>query len=158
MLLSEKVKLEKQIAQLVSQESPVRFSYKKFVADLGEYYFFINCKHIFEGDSLIQSKTSNAPADFSGQISESLAQQFDIDKNVRIEVKTRYHQTGNPHIFGLDTSKFGLLAFVAIDENYHFDYIGLVKATDITPDSQKRIKFIDYSAKVIWSNKSFTPY
>ena len=157
-LLSEKVKIEKRIAQLVSQESPVRFSYKKFVANLGEYYFFKNCKYLFEKGSLIQSKTSNASVDFSGHLLDEFVLQFQTDKNVRIEVKTRYHQTGNPHIRGLDTSKFDLLAFVAIDEIYSFDYVGLLKASDIKPDSYKRIRFVDYNAKIIWSNKSFTPY
>ncbi|GAB2569506.1 hypothetical protein [Spirosoma areae] len=88
-LLIQKVKLEKEIAKLVSDKNPIRFSYKKFVADLGEYYFYRECNHLFVPSSLLQSTKSNAPADFVGQLIESIARQIRVDENVRIEIKTR---------------------------------------------------------------------
>lgn len=45
---------------------------------------------------------SNDEFDISGTLKPEIAKEWNIDTpQVRIEVKTRYHQKGNPHLFGI---------------------------------------------------------
>lgn len=46
-LLRDYDKAGNDIKKYITEKKELRFSRKKFVADLGEYYFFVNCKHIF---------------------------------------------------------------------------------------------------------------
>lgn len=63
---------------------------------------------------------------------------------MRIEVKTRYAQNGNNHLFGIKKEKFDLLAFVMLDQFYRCEFIGIINVNKIIPDRQNRIKHLDY--------------
>src|SRR5690606_36918508 len=118
---------------------------KKFVGDLGEYYFSQNMPPFL---AVSQSTTSNDDFDFMGNLSAAGAEILSVPAgNVRIEVKTRHAQKGDNHLFGLHPEKFDLLAFVALADDFSCRYIGLIRSADITVDRQRRIRFSDYHRK-----------
>ena len=83
------------IKKYITEKKKLRFSRKKFVADLGEYYFYLNCKDIFM--DLTQEKKSNASYDFSAKPNPKVSyQNFPNKKIIRIEVKTRHAQIDDP--------------------------------------------------------------
>ena len=144
-LLNEKKKLDLKIRKLIINDTnnKIRFSEKKFVGDLGEYYFFKHANTAFSSCS--QKIQSNAAFDFYGTLKEKYKRTLTIKKdNLRIEVKTRYAQNGNNHLFGIKKDKFDLLAFVKLDDSYRCEYIGIVKVSKLKPDKQNRIKHRDY--------------
>jgi hypothetical protein len=143
-LLTEKVSIDDKIQKLIiSDDNTIRFLKKKFVGELGEYYF----KKYFEEYtfSIDQNKTSNARYDFIVKLNKKGKTKLKInsDKELKVEVKTRYDQDGINHIFGIDTNKFDLLAFIKLDKNYVCDHIGIVLREFINPDKQKRIRYTD---------------
>lgn len=73
---------------------------------------------------------------------------------MRVELKTRYDQKGNNHIFGLHPEKFNLLAFVMLDKYYECKHIGIIESAKIKVDVQNRIKYNDYYR----TGKVFTLY
>ena len=116
-LLNQKLEIEQKLEAYLKQNAFAHFSSKKFVGDLGEYYALLNLSHLFESNSLIISEVSNASNDISGRLKAEIANEWKIKPIVRVEVKTRYFQKGNPHIFGLDTAKFDLLVFVSLNKD-----------------------------------------
>jgi len=101
-LLKEKNKLDLKIKNFIIQSThkKVRFSEKKFVGDLGEYYFFKHAMAVFSSCS--QNIQSNSACDFEGKLNDKYKKILGIKKeNLRIEVKTRYSQNGNNHLFGI---------------------------------------------------------
>jgi hypothetical protein len=150
LLLEIRRKLDLAIENYFVQKYPnkIRFSPKKFVGDLGEFYFY-ELASCFE--SLTQSKTSNDKCDFEGVLANEYRAKFNLNnEQIGIEVKTRHAQSGNNHLFGVYPEKFDLLAFVALNEDFQCRYIGIIKSSDITIDNQNRIKFSDYLEKVKW--------
>jgi hypothetical protein len=156
-LLRQRRDIDLAIAKLVGESrNGVRFSEKKFVGDLGEFYFFQNRPPFLE---LTQSVTSNDEFDFRGKLSAEGADVLKVPEgHVRIEVKTRHAQRGNNHLFGLHPEKFDLLAFVALADDFSCRYIGLLRSADITADHQNRIRFSDYHKKglVRWETNEWT--
>ena len=158
-LLNKKIEAEDEIERIV-RNNKFRFSKKKFVADLGEYYFYINVREIFK--TLEQSEESNADFDFKGILKNDLAAEFGFpsDTEIKVEIKTRYHQKGKNQIFGLKPSKFDILAFVSLDKNYRCHYVGLIKSTDLRPDKQNRIVFtaLCNEGKKLWPPNEYVEF
>lgn len=157
LLLMQKRKIDLKIEKLFSEKLGIssRFSSKKFVGDLGEYYFSKAANFLSE---LTQSTTSNFDCDFVGKLIPEFQKKFDLSsEDVRIEVKTRHSQIGNNHLFGIIAEKFDLLAFVALSDDFSCRHIGIIKSTDIKIDKQNRIKYSDYYRKgfVIWKTNDW---
>lgn len=156
-LLAKKKQLDDDIAAVIRAGDPnVRFSTKKFVPDLGEFYF-LKLATVFQ--DLKQSVKSNADFDFLAILDDATRMLFGIDVNqARIEVKTRYAQIGNNHIKGLKPTKFDLLAFVALADDYTCRHIGIIRSSDIVIDRQERIRCSDYYRKglVRWKTSHWT--
>jgi|GEM_PF-2352484 hypothetical protein len=151
-LLQEYLSKGKEIAEYVKNKGAKRFSTKKFVADLGEYYFYENCKDIFE--TLDQNKKATADYDFSG----SLKQGKILNTDVRIEVKTRHAQDGNPYLLGVKPKKFDILAFIFLDENLSCRYIGIVNKKEIKnkiTGKNKDIIVYDKNIQTLWETGAF---
>jgi hypothetical protein len=141
-LLNQKVDIEKKIEKQLQEKGFKHFSSKKFVGDLGEYYALINLKHLFEEGTFEISTTSNSPCDIKGKLKSEVAKKWDINQDVRIEVKTRYYQKGNSHIFGIKKENFDLLVYVSLNEDYTVHFIGVLINNDLLKvDAQKRIVF-----------------
>lgn len=152
-LLQRKLDIEKQIETILKEKGFAHFSSKKFVGDLGEYYALINLEHLFEVGSLKLSDISNSPFDISGVLKSEVAEKWQINPNVRIEVKTRFHQQGNPHLFGLNQDNFELLAFISLNNDYSVHFVGIIKKDDLPPiDKQNRIIFSD-KIKLVYPEK-----
>ena len=67
--------------------------------------------------------------------------------------KTRFHQQGNPHLFGLNQDNFDLLAFISLNNDYSVHFVGIVKKDDLPPiDKQNRIIFSD-KIKLVYPEK-----
>lgn len=144
-MLFQKRQIDLEIEKFINQSllGKFRFSAKKFTGDLGELYFSQIAAPLFS--RLEQSPFSNEDCDFRGELLPEYSALFELTPGeIRIEVKCRHDQEGNNHLFGLDTEKFDLLAFVALDSNFQCRHIGLIKATDIFPDKQKRIRYTNY--------------
>ena len=143
-LLSLKVEIEKKIKERLIKKGFEHFSSKKFVGDLGEYYAQINLKHLFEEGTLKISEKSNSSYDMKGKLKSDVAKEWDIYKDVKIEVKTRFHQKGKPHMFGIKKDNFDLLVYVSLNEDYTVHFIGVSRKEDLPEvDLQKRIVFSD---------------
>lgn len=156
-LLIQKRNVDLEIEKLFEEnyKGTIRFSSKKFVADLGEYYFYRAAGFLTD---LRQSSTSNSACDFVGKLSKEFQELFDINvEDVRIEIKTRHAQIGNNHLFGLKPEKFDLLAFVSLFDDFSCRHIGVIKSHDITVDNQNRIKYSEYykNGLVVWKTNDW---
>lgn len=157
-LLKQRRLIDLEIAKVIAESNrgSIRFSEKKFVGDLGEYYFYKFAPPFLE---IEQSTTSNKDCDFRGKLSEGGRQLFGLEnERVRIEVKTRHAQVGNNHLFAIDNTKFDLLAFVALADDFSCRYIGMISGRDIVVDRQNRIKYSDYYKRglVRWQTTPWT--
>ncbi len=157
-LLKQRRLIDLEIARVIGESNlgSIRFSEKKFVGDLGEYYFFKFCPPFLE---IEQCETSNKYFDFQGRLSEEARELFELeDTQVRIEVKTRHAQIGNNHLFAIDNTKFDLLAFVALADDFSCRYIGMISGRDIVVDRQNRIRYSDYHKRglVKWETAGWT--
>jgi hypothetical protein len=152
LLLEKKRKTDLEIADYFKREyaDKIRFSSKKFVGDLGEFYFYKLASCFAD---LKQSGTSNSSCDFEGVLKPEYEAEFDLNKEkVKIEVKTRHAQKGDNHLFGVYPAKFDLLAFVALADDFQCRHIGIIKSSDIQTDKQNRIKYLKYynEGSVLW--------
>lgn len=144
-LLNQKVDIEQKIERKIKEKGFLHFSAKKFVGDLGEYYAKINLSHLFVDNQLYISEISNSLYDIKGVLKKEVSENWKIDPNVRIEVKTRFHQLGNPHLFGINKDNFDLLVFVLLNKDYSVHYIAVMKKGDL-PD-------VDCQDRIVFSNK-----
>jgi hypothetical protein len=141
-LLLKKQSVEIEIEKLLVNNK-TRFSYKKFVGDLGEFYFGFHAAKKFK--RIKQNVAPNADWDYNVELKTGITSLLGIkDGSIRVEVKTRYDQKGNNHIFGLHPDKFDLLAFVILDKFYKCKHIGIIESSKIIVDRQNRIKYNDY--------------
>lgn len=149
-LLKQKVEIEQKIETRIKEKGFAHFSSKKFVGDLGEYYAKINLSHLFVDNELHISEISNSLNDINGTLKKEVAEKWGINPKVRIEVKTRFHQAGNPHLFGIHKDNFDILVFVSLNKDYSVHYIGVVKKEDLPEvDNQNRIVYSD-KLKIIY--------
>lgn len=144
-MLFRKIEIEKKLETYFKENGFDHFSSKKFVGDLGEYYAKINLEHLFKSGTLKISKISNSSNDISGKLKSEVAKEWNIDPNVRIEVKTRFNQKGNPHLFGINKENFDLLVFVSLNDDYSVHFIGVAKKEDL-PETDKQYR-------IVFSNK-----
>ncbi len=145
------------IKQLIKSKG-FRFSYKKFVADLGEYYFFQVCQSLFKTDSLKQSIRATASYDYEGIFHDKELYKIFGDESMRIEVKTRYAQVYNPNLLGIKCDKFDVLAFVYLREDYSWQYISLLRVEDIRPivEATKKNRLVyKKDLPIIWQTGEF---
>jgi hypothetical protein len=152
LLLEKKRKTDSEIADYFKREyaDKIRFSSKKFVGDLGEFYFYKLASCFAD---LTQSKTSNSNCDFFGVLAPEYQTKFDLNKEqIKIEVKTRHAQSGNNHLRHINPEKFDLLAFVALADDFQCRHIGIIKSSDIKIDKQNRITYSNYykNSLVLW--------
>lgn len=153
-LLKKKLEIEKEIESIIQANGFDHFSSKKFVGDLGEYYAYRNIKHFFNDLSI--SKNSNDSCDLVGHLKKEYAEKWAVPEIVKIEVKTRCGQKGNPHLFGIGEEKFDLLVYVSLYNDYSIHYIGMLKKSSLpNPDKQSRIIFSDKIELVFATNDKF---
>ncbi|HOJ07234.1 MAG: hypothetical protein D8M52_10685 [Chlorobi bacterium] len=143
-----------EIREYILAKDQKRFSRKKIVADLGEYYFYLNCKSIFRG--LEQEEKATADFDFKAKINPKISYQNFPNKNIiRIEVKTRHAQVNDPYLLGVKKNKFDLLVFVHLNEDYSCRYIGIMKKDKmIVKGNQNRLVF-NKSVPIVWETAPF---
>jgi len=157
-LLNSYLERGEEIKKYIEAKGLNRFSYKKFVADLGEYYFYTYCNHLFIPGSLKQSEKATAPYDFEGIfIRNQIFKKF-WDKPCLIEVKTRQAQVNDPYLLGIKPEKFQVLAFVFLNENYSCNYISLIDRDGLQgkiTGKQNRLIFKDDNIKKIISSGKF---
>lgn len=157
-LLNSYLERGEEIKKYTEAKGLKRFSYKKFVADLGEYYFYTYCNHLFIPGSLKQSEKATAPYDFEGIfIRNQIFKKF-WDKPCLIEVKTRHAQVNDPYLLGIKLEKFQVLAFVFLNENYSCNYISLIDRDGLQgkiTGKQNRLIFKDDNIEKIISSGKF---
>jgi hypothetical protein len=155
-LLDKYLKVGNRIEKYVKKKYGLRFSKKKFVADLGECYFKINCDKYFS--ELNQQTTATAAYDYLGTLKKRKLFQKEYSKDkLRIEVKTRHAQKSDPYLLGVKRDKFDLLVFVFLNEDYSCNYIGILDKKDLKgkiKGKQNRLIFRK-SLKTIWQTKRF---
>jgi len=153
-LLKAYLSAGKKIEEYVKSNKAERFSTKKFVADLGEFYFEINCRHMFE--NLVQEKPANAAYDFKG-VQKQEKEFKHIKRDLKIEVKTRHGTPGNPKLQEIKLDKFDILAFVHLNEDLTCRYICMMKRKDIEKKINKNANSLKYceEIKTIWQTGTF---
>lgn len=135
-LASKKLIIDKEITQILKQENS-NFSYKKLVADLGEYHAKRNIDIFF--DELKYSSSRVSECDLVGILKSEYSQKWNLPKKVNIEVKTRYWQKDSPHLGNVHKDNFDLLVFVSLNEDYSIHYISMVKSSDLKVKNNKVI-------------------
>ena len=93
-----------------------------------------------------------------GTLKDEFARQWNLPKNVKIEVKTRYDQQGLPHLANVDKSQFELLVFVSLDRHYSIHYIGMVKSADLEVSALKKVIYSSKLNPVFATEKEFVPH
>jgi len=151
-LLKEYNDKGEEIRRYILSKDQKRFSRKKIVADLGEYYFYLNCKDIFIG--LEQEEKATADYDFSAKPNPQVPYQSFPDKDIiRIEVKTRHAQVNDPYLQGVKKNKFDLLVFVHLNEDYSCRYIGIMKKDKMIVKKNRLV--FNKSAPIVWETAPF---
>lgn len=139
------------VKEYILSKGQKRFSHKKMVADLGEYYFNVNCSHLFK--ELYQATTATAEADYRGIFKEmNLNKKF--PNEVRIEVKTRYAQKNDPYLLGIKVEKFDILVFIHLNENYSCRYIGILDKNELDVIKNNRLIYKD-NLQTLWETSNF---
>lgn len=135
-LAQKKLEIDKEIIEIIKQENP-NFSYKKLVADLGEFHAKRNIDIFF--DELYYSSKRVSSCDLFGSLKIEYSQLWNLPKEVNIEVKTRYYQIGSPHLGNVHLDNFHLLVFVSLNEDYSIHYISMVKSCDLKVNRKNKV-------------------
>jgi hypothetical protein len=154
-LALKKIQVDDEITKLLQEENE-KFSRKKLVADLGEYHAKKNIEHFFE--KLKFSETRVSRCDMIGTLKDKFAKQWNLPKDVKIEVKTRYDQKGLPHLANVDKSQFDLLVFVSLNSDYSIHYIGMVKSMGVQVSALKKVIYSSKLNPVFATEKEFVPH
>lgn len=153
-LLNDYLAVGKKIREYILEKGQKRFSTKKFVADIGEYYFRVNCEHLF--NKLNQSEKATADYDYEATPKlEGLFSNYQVP--IKIEVKTRHAQPDDPYLLGIKKEKFDLLVFVHLNEDFSCRYIGIMdkeQIKDKVEGDQKRLVFNKAIIK-LWETGTF---
>ncbi|MBL0073968.1 MAG: hypothetical protein IPP34_20085 [Bacteroidetes bacterium] len=147
----ESNKLQEMLKELFIQEQKIkeyikntnqRFSFKKFTADLGEYYakeYLLNNGELFK--SIEQEASPISEHDLIGELSEtSPLKKYFTNNTLRIEVKTRRGQKGKKYLGGVHPDKFDLLCVIDMNDDYSYNKHHLV-------DSATAMKCLDTKYK-----------
>lgn len=154
-LAAKKIEIDNEITKII-QQANTKFSRKKLVADLGEYHAKKNIEYFFE--KLEFSETRVSRCDMNGTLKDEFAKQWNLPKDVKIEVKTRYDQKGLPHLANVDKNQFDLLLFVSLNSDYSIHYIGIVKSADLQVSALKKVIYSSKLNPVFATNKLFVPH
>lgn len=142
-LAKKKLEIDKEITKIIQAENEF-FSYKKLIGDLGEFHAINNIRDFFKKIEFLSTRVSDQ--DLKGILQDNYATKwgFPIEKELNIEVKTRYFQKGNPHLSNIHRNNFDILVFVSLNEDYSIHYISMVKSSDLS---------VTKNNKVIYSKK-----
>lgn len=135
-LAKQKLIIDQKITAIIKEEN-TSFSYKKIVADLGEYHAKKNIEYFFETLEFSPNRVSDC--DLKGVLKTEYSQKWDLPQAVNIEVKTRYWQVGSPHLGNVNTCNFDLLVFVSLNEDYSIHYISMVKSSELLVTKSKKV-------------------
>ena len=141
-LANEKLAIDRKITEIIKQENS-NFSYKKIVADLGEYHAKKNIEVFFEKLEFSANRVSEC--DLKGILKDEFSEKWKLPKSVNIEVKTRYWQKGSPHLGNVHVCNFDLLVFVSLNEDYSIHYISMVKSSELIVT---RLNKVIYTTKI----------
>ncbi|MDL2313255.1 hypothetical protein LJC68_10315 [Bacteroidales bacterium OttesenSCG-928-B11] len=154
-LANEKLSIDKKIVQIIQQENP-NFSYKKIVADLGEYHAKRNIIRFFEKLEYSENRVSNC--DLKGILKDEFSKAWQLPKSVNIEVKTRYWQKGAPHLGNVNVEHFDLLVFVSLNEDYSIHYISMTKSSELKITDKRKVIYRASINPVFATNEKFEPH
>ena len=132
----EKLSIDRKITEIIQQENS-NFSYKKIIADLGEYHAKRNIEKFF--DKLDYSINRVSECDLKGILKDEFSKKWQLPKSVNVEVKTRYWQKGSPHLGNVHRDNFDLLVFVSLNEDYSIHYISMVKSIELNVTSNNKV-------------------
>ena len=135
-LASQKLIIDRKITEILKQENP-NFSYKKLVADLGEYHAKRNIDFFFEELQFSPNRVSEC--DLVGTLKLEYSEKWNLQREVKIEVKTRYWQKGSAHLGNVHKDNFHILVFVSLNEDYSIHYISMVKSSDLVVTSKNKV-------------------
>lgn len=93
-----------------------------------------------------------------GTLKDEFSKQWNLPKDVKIEVKTRYDQQGLPHLANVDKSQFDLLVFVSLNSDYSIHYIGMVKSADLEVSALKKVIYSSKLNPIFSTEKEFIPH
>jgi hypothetical protein len=137
----EKLSIDRKITEIIKKENS-NFSYKKLIADLGEYHAKRNIEVFFEILKFSNNRVSSC--DLIGILKDEFSKKWQLPKSVKIEVKTRYWQKGSPHLGNVHSDNFDLLVFVSLNEDYSIHYISMTKGSKLN---------VTKNGKVIYTKK-----
>lgn len=135
-LAKEKLAIDRKITDIIKQENS-KFSYKKIIADLGEYHAKRNIEKFFEKLEFSENRVSEC--DLKGILKDEYSEEWQLPKSVNVEVKTRYWQKGSPHLGNVHVCNFDLLVFVSLNEDYSIHYISMVKSSELIVTKNNKV-------------------
>ncbi len=135
-LAKEKLAIDRKITEIIKQENSM-FSYKKIIADLGEYHAKRNIEKFFEKLEFSENRVSEC--DLKGILKDEYSEEWQLPKCVNVEVKTRYWQKGSPHLGNVHVCNFDLLVFVSLNEDYSIHYISMVKSSELIVTKNNKV-------------------
>ena len=135
-LAKEKLSIDRKITEIIKQENSM-FSYKKIIADLGEYHAKRNIEKFFEKLEFSENRVSEC--DLKGILKDEYSEEWQLPKSVNVEVKTRYWQKGSPHLGNVHVCNFDLLVFVSLNEDYSIHYISMVKSSELIVTKNNKV-------------------
>ena len=135
-LAKEKLAIDRKITEIIKQENSM-FSYKKIIADLGEYHAKRNIEKFFEKLEFSENRVSEC--DLKGILKDEYSEEWQLPKSVNVEVKTRYWQKGSPHLGNVHVCNFDLLVFVSLNEDYSIHYISMVKSSELIVTKNNKV-------------------
>lgn len=154
-LAQQKLLIDRKITKIIQEENPT-FSYKKLIADLGEYYAKKNIEEFF--DKLEFSKNRVSECDLIGTLKDEYAKEWELPRSVGIEIKTRYWQKGAPHLGNVNIDNFDLLVFVSLNEDYSIHYISMCKNSDLTVTNNQKVIYRANIKTVFATDERFVPH
>lgn len=154
-LANEKLSIDRSITKILMEENSA-FSYKKLIADLGEYHAKRNIETFFKKLDFTKTRVSNC--DLIGELKEEYSKEWQLPKCVHIEVKTRYWQKGNPHLGNIHSENFQLLVFVSLNEDYSIHYLSMVKSSDLMVTNNSKVIYTPNIQPVFATENKFIPH
>ncbi len=162
----ESNKLQEMLKELFIQEQEIkeyientnqRFSFKKFTADLGEYYAKV---HLLKNGELFKSiEQESSPIsehDLNGELTEnSPLKKYFTNNTIRIEVKTRRGQKGKKYLGGVHPDKFDLLCVIDMNDDYSYNEHHLVTSQKAKGFLDIKYKRLIFDEKMHALNKNF---
>ena len=154
-LAKGKLLIDRKITDIIKEDN-ADFSYKKIIADLGEYHAKRNILEFFETLEYAENRVSEC--DLKGILKTEYSKKWQLPNIVNVEVKTRYWQKGAPHLGNVNKENFHLLVFVSLNEDFSIHYISMVKSADLIVTSNKKIIYTKKIKPVFATEHEFEPH